>query len=378
MAAERDYTLPAAWAEDAQTTIPPTPVTGESYRDEAIVDQTIKDGHVYNVIADSSEANQYQYLLGLLGVEFDKRGIPGWSDVTVYDLVPAFARGSDGNIYKSTAANGPGTGAGVTDPVGDVTGTWVEQDLAGGSPTGYKSGVSTAPDGGDPDHDIDFGPFNFRATDDSVDIKRTTNIIKQIDATWAEGNNQGGLADGLVLSANTWYLGIGLGKASGGEGEVGWDVNVNGTNLLVDANVVAAGYTKAVFLERAFLTDGASNIIAYFEKGRWQFFDSNQADFSSGAPSAVRVPITVSVPPVEDVIGMFWTDYDGNSPGVDLFNPDSTDNRVSSFIAVSNETESAEATLIQSANNASQIDYAAFAGSSILAIETVGFMIGGY
>lgn len=38
------------------------------------------------------------------------------------------APGSDGNVYRAAIENGPSTGAGVVDPVGDNTGTWVNAD----------------------------------------------------------------------------------------------------------------------------------------------------------------------------------------------------------------------------------------------------------
>jgi hypothetical protein len=37
--------------------------------------------------------------------------------------------GSDGFTYHSAIVNGPGTVAGVVDPVGDVTGTWTEPTI---------------------------------------------------------------------------------------------------------------------------------------------------------------------------------------------------------------------------------------------------------
>jgi len=47
-----------------------------------------------------------------------------WNQYIDYYTVPSYVTGSDDNLYKSTATNGPNLGGDV-DPVGDTTGTWV-------------------------------------------------------------------------------------------------------------------------------------------------------------------------------------------------------------------------------------------------------------
>lgn len=64
--------------------------------------------------------------------------------------VDSYSAGSDGHKYKALIENGPGTVAGVIDPVGDVTGTWSRRSaiddysviLAYGT---YTSGTYTLP-----------------------------------------------------------------------------------------------------------------------------------------------------------------------------------------------------------------------------------------
>jgi hypothetical protein len=53
----------------------------------------------------------------------NEEGIFRYDSVTDYP-VDAYAKGSDGNIYRAFIANGPGTT--VVDPVGDLTGTWID------------------------------------------------------------------------------------------------------------------------------------------------------------------------------------------------------------------------------------------------------------
>lgn len=66
--------------------------------------------------------NQFKFDITLFAKEIQELGIlPYRADVDF--LVPAFVIGSDGNLYKSTALNGPDTT--VVNPVGDLTGVWI-------------------------------------------------------------------------------------------------------------------------------------------------------------------------------------------------------------------------------------------------------------
>lgn len=115
---------PGIFAADAQTTIPPTPVVGVSYRDPVNGLDNIRDGWPFKQIVNSPEFAQILHELTSLTDLVDRTGILEYKDDVVYDLVPAYVQGSDGVLYVSAIANGPGTGAGVVDPVGDVSGTW--------------------------------------------------------------------------------------------------------------------------------------------------------------------------------------------------------------------------------------------------------------
>lgn len=114
---------PGVFAADAQTTIPPTPVVGVAYRNAATGLAAIRAGWPFKTIVDSSDFAQILHELTSLTDLIDKTGILEYKDDIDYDLVPAFAVGSDGELYKSTAINGPATT--VVDPVGDLTGVWV-------------------------------------------------------------------------------------------------------------------------------------------------------------------------------------------------------------------------------------------------------------
>jgi hypothetical protein len=112
---------PGVFASDAETTIPTTPIVGESYRDTTLA--SISDGWPFKAIVDSAEFNQFMHQLTSFTQLIDKTGVLKYHPDIDYDDVPAYAVGSDGELYKSTAVNGPATT--VRNPVGDSSGTWV-------------------------------------------------------------------------------------------------------------------------------------------------------------------------------------------------------------------------------------------------------------
>lgn len=115
---------PGIFAADAQTTIPPTPVVGIPYRNAATGLDEIRNGWPFKTIVDSADFAQILHELTSLTDLIDRTGVLEYKDDILYDLVPAYAQGTDGLLYVSEIANGPATGAGVVDPVGDVSGTW--------------------------------------------------------------------------------------------------------------------------------------------------------------------------------------------------------------------------------------------------------------
>jgi len=113
----------------------------------------------------------------------------------------------------------------------------------------------------DTDHDILFtnGTFNFSGFDGSAYASALT---KQIDSTWAAGDDAGGLSAGVALAVDTWYHCFVLSNANGTTTDFGFDTSVTAANLLADAAVIAAGLTKYSLVE-SILTDGSSNIIGF-------------------------------------------------------------------------------------------------------------------
>lgn len=118
MPTNRDYNAPGVFAEDASTTIPPTPISGASYREEGS-DQDIGNGWPFAQMVNSARFNQIMYKLTRLIKGVDEQGILSWSSATDYG-VDAVVIGSDGQEYVSILTSGP-SGAGAQDPVSAPT-----------------------------------------------------------------------------------------------------------------------------------------------------------------------------------------------------------------------------------------------------------------
>jgi len=73
-------------------------------------------------------------------------------------------------------------------------------------PRSYLVGLGTANNGSDADHDIDISVGEARDDADSEDIVLASALIKQIDATFVVGTNQGGLDTGAVAADTTYHM----------------------------------------------------------------------------------------------------------------------------------------------------------------------------
>lgn len=121
-------------------------------------------------------------------------------------------------------------------------------------PRGYIDGF-TMLNAADTAHDIRINPGMAADSGDVALIISGSNIIKQIDANWANGTNQGGFPSGLTLSADTDYQFFVIRNPSDGDVDAGFDTDLAATNLLADAT----GFTQYRRLGKI-STDGSSNI----------------------------------------------------------------------------------------------------------------------
>lgn len=120
MSSTRDFKSPGIFAAAASTTIPPTPIAGVAYRDAVSGTDDVPNGWRYGTRVDSKDWNQVMFLLTSMLSMLDVKGLLGYSDQVDYSE-PSLVFGSDGTVYSWLLENGPGTGAGVQDPVSAPT-----------------------------------------------------------------------------------------------------------------------------------------------------------------------------------------------------------------------------------------------------------------
>jgi hypothetical protein len=144
-------------------------------------------------------------------------------------------------------------------------------------------------------HEIETFEGAARSSDNLVNMRITTPWRKLLDATWAEGNDQGGRAAGVTFAADKDYYQFLLAKDDGIT-DIGYDDKTDGSNLLADPNVSAAGYTHIRFYN-AFQTDDTLNIYEYDNNvscgGSYIYFKAPKVQaipaFSSGTLAPFRL-----------------------------------------------------------------------------------------
>lgn len=109
MPAERTISMPTAWAEDAQITIPSPPFANTPYRDTGLSAAQIAAGQGYATLLDSSEYNEFLYRVSSMLQLLEQNGILPWSQKTDY-LTGAWVMGTDSIVYKAVQPSGPNTG----------------------------------------------------------------------------------------------------------------------------------------------------------------------------------------------------------------------------------------------------------------------------
>uniref|UniRef100_A0A6H1ZVI5 Uncharacterized protein n=1 Tax=viral metagenome TaxID=1070528 RepID=A0A6H1ZVI5_9ZZZZ len=160
-------------------------------------------------------------------------------------------------------------------------------------PPGYIYGLAMSNDAGDTANDINVAAGACRDIADTFNIDLATPIIKQMDVTWAAGSGAGGRASGCAYAINTWYH-VFIIATSGGAVDVGFDTDIDATNLLVDA----VGY---VYYRRigSVMLDAAKSVRQFFAHNtlseRIVLWRTPYLDYT-GAPTTTRTLQVVTTP----------------------------------------------------------------------------------
>ncbi len=156
---------------------------------------------------------------------------------------------------------------------------------------GQLNGLELSNNATDSDHDIDIATGAARDSANAINLELGTALTKQIDASWASGDDAGGLSSSLTIAADTWYY-VHLIIVSGSV-DVGFDTSLTAANLVTDHSATAYRRIGAV------RTDSSSNIIAFHQHGDFFRWDTLQLDVSdtSTTTTAAGEDYTLSAPP---------------------------------------------------------------------------------
>lgn len=168
---------------------------------------------------------------------------------------------------------------------------------------GYIDGLILSQDAGDTNHDVNVAAGVCRNAANSNFIINT-DITKKIDATWAQGDDAGGLnatdfaAGGSGTEPATWYHKHAL-LRDDGLVDAGFDKSVSAASLLSDAAVTAAGFSTFRRLGSV-LTDSAGppeNIVPFTQHGDEFLWNSPPIDVDTAITSTAAQTATLTVPP---------------------------------------------------------------------------------
>lgn len=128
-------------------------------------------------------------------------------------------------LAGSAISNDSGvSGASVTDALNTLN-TSIVAAGALRSIFGFAISTPLAP----PTTKVDVHPGFARDSSNTVNIEMTGTLIKDLGATWVQGNNLGGR--GGALTSNSWYYIFAIYKA-GQPVDIGFDLDINAANLL--------------------------------------------------------------------------------------------------------------------------------------------------
>jgi microcystin-dependent protein len=156
---------------------------------------------------------------------------------------------------------------------------------------GHLSGLQIANNVTDATNDIDIGEGECRDSTNSMDIKLSAGITKQLDVAWAVGNNTGGLDTGAI--ANVTYHVFAIRRADTGVVDALFSTSATAPTL-------PANYTH--FRRIASIRRVSAAIVVFQQLGdnfnTVSFLDYNSTSARASALLAMSVPLGIICRPV--------------------------------------------------------------------------------
>lgn len=131
--------------------------------------------------------------------------------------------------------------------------------------------------------------FGTPAAGSPAEIKLAATLIKQIDFIWVAGNDAGGRSSSVALTADTWYHVFAIIVA--GIADAGFDTSLTAANLIADHS--ATHYRRI----GSVLTDGAANIIGFFQSEDTFLWKSPPLDINVINQGTTGLSRLLSTPP---------------------------------------------------------------------------------
>jgi hypothetical protein len=152
------------------------------------------------------------------------------------------------------------------------------------------SGYEISNNSTDSNHDIDIAPGFALSDVDDTPINLFTTMTKQLDALFAEGTNQGGLDTGTI-GVSTWYYIYAI-----------YNTSTKITDILFSASatdpIMPSNYTHKRRIRGAIYTDGAANILGFYQEDNvFKFLDSHHDLSTTAIGSTSRLTLAVTTPP---------------------------------------------------------------------------------
>lgn len=239
---------------------------------------------------------------------------------------------------------------------------------------------------GDPTNDITIA-VGACTSDDAVIANRnfmslTTALTKQLDAVWAVGTNQGGLASGAALANTTYHVFL-IKRLDTNVVDAAFDTSATGANLAANTN---ANYTKIRRIGGIVRLAGA--ILGFIQYGDEFYWTTPPTiDVTAANPGVAAVTRTLTVPigiQVQAIVEVGINNASNNDIAVYLSSLDTTDVvgsiTASPLATVIGGTAAATASAVAQArvwtNTSGQIRsrLSASGASDVLSIQTIGWL----
>lgn len=173
---------------------------------------------------------------------------------------------------------------------GEYIGDYVEaEDANRPRLKGYLYGLELANNAVDANNDIDIAAGECVDSEGDWWMELSATLTKQLDASWAEGDDAGGLFSGSKAADTTYHVFL-IRQDVAGTIDAGFDTDPDAANI-------PSGWTAYRRLG-AVITDGSSNILSFYQDGDVFRFSQPIEDRSAAAASNTnRNLFVVTAPP---------------------------------------------------------------------------------